>query len=707
MVGQQEATPKRSWLPIVLAVVLPLAYVLLTFFGLGALSFVSRRPWEIFRDTGWFGWLNLLAALVGLVVLVGLGLLVTLKPKAWSWPLMIPGMLVALVASLGLQLTMSKVRWAISGESVDASQKARIFAEGFSESLGSIIIGGLMASVVFSAASLVCATRALARVRKRQLGAGPLLAFAAALVTFGVVLGARVFVAKNAAGPPFEILASLSGGLAAVIASTAMWGSPEDHEGHTQAAGDLVVAMLLAVGGVMVATVASRAYGLSMAFHAIGGYSIDPSQRARILAAGWQVANGTTLWGSLFVVPIVTATFVPLMMRTGHAARGFAFAWGGMLGVAIGATLSFAMPRLQSDRIMATIPEMWKVELPSDVQLVEVGSSVRLADVSGALLGVGRDRITYGNIEMGGANRLDSDAGCQQVAAELAAKLRGNSDPQVAVDAAVPFRRLSCLALAWKKQATGISGDNSRLKWVVKHKGETAPSIPPPFDKMISGMGCTIGRDRFTTSRAKPRALHVSSTGLTLGNGPGQEPLRKQGDTQELLAWLSTTIDESSEWELTADPELPASAVLPILAVAKGVVVGVAPAAEVPTDPAVAADASETPTTKTTASVRSGAITVSGRLPPEVIQRIVRANYGKLRTCYEQGLARDPKLQGRVSVRFVIDREGKVSNVGNGGSDLRDDKVTSCVTKTFYGMHFPQPESGIVTVVYPIMFLQN
>jgi hypothetical protein len=99
-----------------------------------------------------------------------------------------------------------------------------------------------------------------------------------------------------------------------------------------------------------------------------------------------------------------------------------------------------------------------------------------------------------------------------------------------------------------------------------------------------------------------------------------------------------------------------------------------------------------------------GATTVSGRLPPEVIQRIVRQNYGRFRLCYENGLRNNPNLQGRVSVRFVIGRDGSVSNVGNAGSDLPDPAVVSCVTRAYYGLSFPQPEGGIVTVVYPIMF---
>jgi pSer/pThr/pTyr-binding forkhead associated (FHA) protein len=108
--------------------------------------------------------------------------------------------------------------------------------------------------------------------------------------------------------------------------------------------------------------------------------------------------------------------------------------------------------------------------------------------------------------------------------------------------------------------------------------------------------------------------------------------------------------------------------------------------------------------TKAPSSMRIGKTEVSGRLPPEVIQRIVRQNYGRFRMCYEQGLARNPNLEGRVQVRFVINREGLVTNVQNGGSDLPDSGVTSCIIGAYYGLSFPQPEGGIVTVSYPIMF---
>jgi len=104
-------------------------------------------------------------------------------------------------------------------------------------------------------------------------------------------------------------------------------------------------------------------------------------------------------------------------------------------------------------------------------------------------------------------------------------------------------------------------------------------------------------------------------------------------------------------------------------------------------------------------SMRQGKTETSGHIPPEVIQRIVRQNFGRFRLCYENGLRGNPNLAGRVGVRFVIGRDGSVQSSANGGSDLPDAGVVSCVVSSFRGLQFPQSEEGgAVTVTYPISF---
>jgi len=102
--------------------------------------------------------------------------------------------------------------------------------------------------------------------------------------------------------------------------------------------------------------------------------------------------------------------------------------------------------------------------------------------------------------------------------------------------------------------------------------------------------------------------------------------------------------------------------------------------------------------------IRMGEMVVSGRLPPEVIRRIVRQNFGRFRLCYENGLRNNPNLQGRVATRFIIGRDGMVGLVQNGGSDMPDSGVVACVVRAYNGLSFPMPEDGTVSVVSPIMF---
>ena len=82
----------------------------------------------------------------------------------------------------------------------------------------------------------------------------------------------------------------------------------------------------------------------------------------------------------------------------------------------------------------------------------------------------------------------------------------------------------------------------------------------------------------------------------------------------------------------------------------------------------------------------------------------MRERYGDMRRCYEAGLGRNPKLTGRVTTRFVIERDGKARNVTDHGSDLPDATVIDCVLRVFQTLTFPEPQGGVVTIVYPLMF---
>ncbi len=102
--------------------------------------------------------------------------------------------------------------------------------------------------------------------------------------------------------------------------------------------------------------------------------------------------------------------------------------------------------------------------------------------------------------------------------------------------------------------------------------------------------------------------------------------------------------------------------------------------------------------------LRMGAVAVNGRLPKDVVERVVRSNQPAFEACYERARAADPLLQGRVTVRFLIDRNGSVTSASDGGSNVNNPALVRCVLRAFHGLNFPKPEGGAVTVVYPLMF---
>jgi outer membrane biosynthesis protein TonB len=76
----------------------------------------------------------------------------------------------------------------------------------------------------------------------------------------------------------------------------------------------------------------------------------------------------------------------------------------------------------------------------------------------------------------------------------------------------------------------------------------------------------------------------------------------------------------------------------------------------------------------------------------------------KLIACYLPGKARDPKLRGKVIVKFTINSNGSVKPAASEGSTLQDDDVIACVIRTVKTMHFTKPLEGSVTVIYPLIF---
>lgn len=96
---------------------------------------------------------------------------------------------------------------------------------------------------------------------------------------------------------------------------------------------------------------------------------------------------------------------------------------------------------------------------------------------------------------------------------------------------------------------------------------------------------------------------------------------------------------------------------------------------------------------------------VTNYIPPTVIMRPVRQRIACMRQCFEAGLARDPKLSGRVVFQFVVEGDGWVRNVKVRESELHAPDVEECMRQEFVGLEYQAPDGNQrISVVYPIVF---
>jgi RNA polymerase sigma factor (sigma-70 family) len=100
---------------------------------------------------------------------------------------------------------------------------------------------------------------------------------------------------------------------------------------------------------------------------------------------------------------------------------------------------------------------------------------------------------------------------------------------------------------------------------------------------------------------------------------------------------------------------------------------------------------------------------------PEMDKKYIRAAVREivpmLGECYEEGLARNPTLAGKVVVDFTIEGEPDVggvvgeSSIDAAQTNLGDPTVEECIEQKMYALKIdPPPGGGIVHVTYPFTF---
>lgn len=102
--------------------------------------------------------------------------------------------------------------------------------------------------------------------------------------------------------------------------------------------------------------------------------------------------------------------------------------------------------------------------------------------------------------------------------------------------------------------------------------------------------------------------------------------------------------------------------------------------------------------------VRRGRGAVSGFCKEKDITRVVSRRQKGIQYCYEKELARNPELQGKVTLSWRIGIDGSVKKVVVENSTLRNKKVEGCMTRNVKRWRFPKPEGGMCQIKFPFVF---
>jgi hypothetical protein len=88
-------------------------------------------------------------------------------------------------------------------------------------------------------------------------------------------------------------------------------------------------------------------------------------------------------------------------------------------------------------------------------------------------------------------------------------------------------------------------------------------------------------------------------------------------------------------------------------------------------------------------------------------ERVLAGARGRVRSCYQTGLATNEAMEGRVSFTIAVGGTGAVQSVSTSPSGSLSSGVVSCVQGVLRGLAFEPPENGAATLTGSYAFLNG
>ena len=86
------------------------------------------------------------------------------------------------------------------------------------------------------------------------------------------------------------------------------------------------------------------------------------------------------------------------------------------------------------------------------------------------------------------------------------------------------------------------------------------------------------------------------------------------------------------------------------------------------------------------------------------VTKVINVSRAAIKRCYDKALISNPQLKGKMSIKIVINKEGRVDRTEIVDDSLHDAEVAKCVKGVIGRLRFPKPADGTATVTFPFAF---
>lgn len=86
------------------------------------------------------------------------------------------------------------------------------------------------------------------------------------------------------------------------------------------------------------------------------------------------------------------------------------------------------------------------------------------------------------------------------------------------------------------------------------------------------------------------------------------------------------------------------------------------------------------------------------------VMKVISVSRAAIKRCYDKALISNPQLKGKMSIKIVINQQGRVDKTDIVDDTLHDAEVAKCVKGVVGRLRFPKPADGTATVTFPFAF---